>query len=195
VNRSHAIFVLILSVFLYFSLGHQQASTQPPPQPMSTRDSATVAVGGSIPNPRVAMLVGAQVSSSGGFNDWFQAQPLLSCDRYVSKEVEGPGEFPVASSGKVHVCSYSISNGNSAQEVQFIAGNPVSSGSGHHCNYIDGMVTGPVTAPFRLSPNQFISQGIGIGSLFWTESRSAHLCLAVRRKGQVSVLMTYAVLP
>jgi hypothetical protein len=92
----------------------------------------------------------------------------------------------VAEAGKrVYVCSYSISNGTMPRDVQFVSGMEASSRSGSVCS-----PGGPVTR-FHLAPNQFVSQGSGVGSLFAT-SVSQGLCLRVYggSTGDVSINVT-----
>lgn len=170
--------------------------TQTSSKPMNTRDSATLSIGGSIPDPSVAMLVGVQVGGGGTFSGpTLRVRPIVGCDNHFAKEFSKPGEYPVAGAGLVHVCSYSISNGSIAQDVQFLSGTPVSSGGGGDvCSVSSGQVGGPITSRFHLAPNQFISQGIGVGSLFWTDVNSRALCFKIFGKGDVSVNITYSIL-
>jgi hypothetical protein len=109
-------------------------------------------------------------------------------------EFSKAGEYGIAGGGLVHVYSYSISNENKAQDVRFILGTHVSSGSGDVCAEQTDGIGGVVTGRFHLAPNQFISQGIGIGSLFWTDPKSHGLCLKVFGQGDVSIIVTYTIL-
>jgi hypothetical protein len=183
-TKSKIALAVALSVAAALFIGQRPAQTQPPPAPMATRDAATANVNGELATaPGVAILVGTQGSSTLGF----RARTLIGCDQYVSKDLRGPGGFGLASeAGKsVYVCSYSISNAGTAQDVQFISGTEASSGGGSLCN-----PGAAVSAKFHLAPNQFVSQGSGIGSLFKTSGQG--LCLKVYGAGDVSVNVTYA---
>jgi hypothetical protein len=170
----------IIAVMLFII--QRPAQTQTQPTPMATRDVATTNIGGELTSaPNAAMLVGTQGSSLMGF----RARTLIGCDQYVSKDVKGPGEFGLASGKSVYVCSYSISNAGTAQDVRFVTGTEASSGSGHVCN-----PKGNVSATFHLAQNQFVSQGSGVGSLF--NAGGQGLCLKVFGGGDVSVNVTYA---
>lgn len=174
-----------LSVAAFIVLAQQPAQTRVQPPPTATRDAASLPVNGELAtDPNVAMLAGAQGSSLMGF----RARPLVGCDQFAFKDIPGAGGYGVAgSNGKsVRVCGYSISNGSVPQDVQFVYGTEASSGGSHVCN--PGQA---VTARFHLAPNQFISQGGGVGSLFMTPSGQG-LCLKVYGTGAVSVNVTYA---
>jgi hypothetical protein len=176
--------VIALNIIAVMFISRQSAKTEPQPAPMETRDVATTNINGELLTPPfAAMLVGAQGSGTLGF----RARALIGCDKYVSKDIKGPGGFGLASeAGKsVYVCSYSISNAGTAQDVQFISGTEASSGSGHVCN-----PGGTISAKFHLAPNQFVSQGSGVGSLFRTSVEG--LCLKVYGGGDVSINVTYA---
>jgi hypothetical protein len=152
--------------------------------PTLTRDAATTVFTANLLQPPTSvMLMGTQGSSSLAF----RARPLIACDQHASRDLRGPGGFGLAGEvGKnVYVCSYSISNAGAAQEVQFISGTEVSSGGGSRCNP-GGMISGK----FYLAPNQFVSQGSGVGSLFRTDRQG--LCLQIAKAGNVSVKVTYA---
>ncbi len=182
-NSRMAIAIPVGAIALMFA-APQPASTQPLPAPTPTRDAATATVNTDLMTPPgVAILVGAQGSS----NLAFRARTLIACDQSVSKDLKGPGDFGLASApGKhVYVCSYSISNGSTVQDVQFVSGTEASSGYGSVCS--PGL---PVTARFHLVSNQFVSQGSGVGSLFVAPGQG--LCLRVTGKGDVGVNVTYA---
>lgn len=152
--------------------------------PLPTRDTATINTNGDLMTaPVAAMLVGTQGSSSLSF----RARPLVACDRNAFKNLSGNGTYGLAAeTGKsVYVCSYSISNGSSGKTVQFVNGVEASSGSGSVCNPGD-----QVSAKYYLSPNQFVSQGSGVGVLF-TVFRQG-LCLRVTGSGDVGVNVSYA---
>lgn len=152
--------------------------------PMATRDTATVQTTGDLtPPPGVAILIGAQGSSDTGL----RARPVVACDRFVSEDLKGPGDFHLASApGKhLYVCSYSISNGSALQNVQFLSGTATASSNGQACTR-----GRPITAKFHLLSNQFVSQGSGVGSLFTVPGEG--LCAAVSGPGHVSVNITYA---
>lgn len=151
--------------------------------PTATRDAATTLVTGNLAeDPGVAMLVGGRGSSSLGF----RGRMLVACDQSVSVDLTGPGEHGLVGGGRtgVYVCSYSISNGRTAQDVQFIYGLAASAGGNKVC----GPATA-VTAKFHLAPNQFVSQGAGVGTLFQAPPGQG-LCFKV--SGEVSVNVTYA---
>ena len=153
--------------------------------PTATRDAATMFVNGeSLATPVSALLVGAQASSGVGI----RVRPLIACDRFFSKDFEnvaaGAYGLAVADSNRnIHVCSYSISNGKTAQDVQFISGVEASAGNVHSCSGV------PVSGKFHLTPNQFISQGSGVGSLFAADKG---LCIKLSGAGDVSVNITYS---
>lgn len=161
----------------------QTQTTAPPPT--ATRDAATTLIVSEQAAPGFAMLAGTQGSVSVMA---FRARPLIACDQNVFKDItSGAGGYGLASAfgnGLVHVCSYSISNGSIAQDVQFVSGSPASSGSGFVCS-----PETPVSARFHLAANQFVSQGSGVGSLFTSPSS---LCLKVIGAGAVSVNVAYA---
>ena len=161
------------------------ASKNPTPVPMETKDAATTVVGNLLGSPSFAILVGAQGSSSMGS----RVNTFVGCDQQAFKDIKGIGAYGLASAtgnALVHVCSYSISNGGVAQDVQFVSGFPASSGSGYVCS-----PETPVSAKFHLGPNQFVSQGSGIGSLF-TQVPGQSLCLKVFGAGDVGVNLSYA---
>lgn len=174
--------LLAIAAVIFITQRPAQSHVQPPPT--ATRDAATTFTTGDLPDPGVAMVVGTRASSSGAF----RARPLIGCDKYASRDLKGPGGFGLAvDAGKrVYVCSYSISNGSVARDVQFVYGIESSSGSGTGCSPGDA-----VTAKFHLAPNQFVSQGSGVGILFMTPV-SQGLCLRVYGSGEVSVNVTYA---
>jgi len=176
--------VVAFSIVAVMFISRQPAQTQPPLAPMATRDVATTNINGELLTPpTAAMLVATQGSGTLGF----RAQALIGCDRSVSRDIKGPGGFGLAAeAGKsVYVCSYSISNADTIQDVQFISGIEVSSGSGHVCN-----PGGTISAKFHLGAKQFVSQGSGVGSLFRTFKEG--LCLKVYGSGDVSINVTYA---
>jgi hypothetical protein len=196
-ERATFVVVTVLAIAASCLADQRPAPTGVPqvsPTSMSTRDAATVSTGGYGPDPGVAILIGTQ-ASRGGMNGYtFRARPVTGCDHYSWREFNKKGEFSIADVGLVHVCSYAISNGSMAQDVQFISGTPISSGSGDFCAVESEGVGGAITGRIHLAPNQFISQGIGIGSLFWTDPKSRGLCLKVFDKGDVSISLTYAIL-
>lgn len=180
--------VIFLSVVVLIFIYQRPVQTQGQPTPMATRDAATTGLGDQLNAPTSAMLIATQGSSS---VTPFRAQTLIGCDKFVSKNLKvtagATGTFGLAgAAGKsVYVCSYSISNANVAQDVQFVDGTEASSGSGSVCN-----PGNPVSAKFHLTPNQFISQGSGVGSLFRTVGEG--LCLRIFATGEVGINVTYA---
>lgn len=161
--------------------------TQPLPV-TATRDAATISINGEpVDFSGLAMLIGTRGSSTLGF----RARALVACDQHSSRDVKKAGEYGLAgAAGKaVHVCSFSISNGSVAQDVQFVSGTEACSGSGCTCN------GNPVSAKFHLAPYQFITQGSGVGVVFTTGGGSplnGGLCLKVYGAGDVGVNVSFA---
>lgn len=179
--------IITFAAAVFFSLAAVLFVIQRPAQmqsPTATRDLATMNINGEILNPPgVAMVVGTQGSSTMGF----RARALVACDKSAFKNLSGNGTYGLAAeAGKsVYVCSYSISNGSSAKTVQFVDGVEASSGSGSVCN-----PGNQVSAKYYLAPNQFISQGSGVGVLFSVYRQG--LCLRVTGSGDVGINISYA---
>lgn len=183
-----AMTLTICSVLFAAKLPAQTQISETPTPPTTTQDVATILVNGDLTaTPPFAMLVGAQGSATGNF----RARYLVACDQDFSDDFKGKGAYGIANANKkaVRVCSYSISNGSIAQDVQFVAGTATSAGSNYSCE--PGV---PISAKFHLAPNQFVSQGSGVGVLFSTSKASPNygLCLKVYGGGDVGINVTYA---
>lgn len=187
-TKQRLVVATVLSIAAVIFIIQRPAQTQVQPRVTATRDAATTATTGDLlTDPGVAMVAGTRGSSS--VNGVFRARALVACDQHKSRDLSGPGGFGLTSEAgkRVYVCSYSISNGGTARDVQFVHGSEASSGSGTVCN-----PGHPVTAKFHLAPNQFVSQGSGVGVLFMAP-QSEGLCLKVfGGAGDVSVNVTYA---